>query len=120
MQALIAGWRQQWGQGNFPFYFVQLASFQSPTQDPAGGNGWAKLREAQTKSLSIPHTGMAVITDTVPLAQGGDIHPGNKYDVGLRLALSHRCLVRSRASRTKSCEGVSQSAWLLFGAAHEQ
>ncbi|MCX6878994.1 MAG: sialate O-acetylesterase [Verrucomicrobia bacterium] len=87
MRALIGGWRQQWGQGDFPFYYVQLASFQAPSEDPAGGNGWAKLREAQTKSLTIPNTGMAVITDTVPLAERDDIHPRNKYDVGLRLAL---------------------------------
>jgi sialate O-acetylesterase len=86
MRALIGGWRQQWGQGDFPFYFVQLANFQNATEDPAGGNGWAKLREAQRKSLSIPNTGMAVITDTVPLAEANDIHPRNKYDVGLRLA----------------------------------
>ncbi len=86
MQALIGGWRKQWGQGDFPFYFVQLASFQGATEDPADANGWPKLREAQRKSLSIPHTGMAVVTDTVPLAEAGDIHPRNKYDVGLRLA----------------------------------
>jgi len=87
MRALIGGWRKQWGQGNFPFYFVQLANFQAVSEDPAGGNGWAKLREAQTKSLTIPNTGMAVITDTVPLAERDDIHPKNKYDVGMRLAL---------------------------------
>jgi len=86
MRALISGWRQQWGQGDFPFYFVQLASFQGATDNPADASGWAKLREAQTKSLSIPNTGMAVITDTVPLAEAGDIHPRNKYDVGVRLA----------------------------------
>jgi sialate O-acetylesterase len=87
MRALVGSWRKQWGQGDFPFYFVQLASFQGVTEDPAGGDGWANLREAQTKSLAIPNTGMAVITDTVPLAQSGNIHPLNKYDVGLRLAL---------------------------------
>jgi sialate O-acetylesterase len=86
MRALIGGWRQQWGQGDFPFYFVQLANFQAVSEDPAGGNGWAKLRDAQTKSLSVPNTGMAVITDTVPLAERDDIHPRNKYDVGLRLS----------------------------------
>ena len=86
MLALISGWRKQWGLGDFPFYFVQLANFQAPSVDPAGGNGWARLREAQTKSLSIPNTGMAVIIDTVPLAQSGDIHPKNKFDVGMRLA----------------------------------
>lgn len=86
MSALIGGWRKQWGLGDFPFYFVQLASFQDPIEDPAGGNGWARLREAQLQSLALPHTGMAVITDTVPMAERGDIHPRNKYDVGSRLA----------------------------------
>jgi len=86
MRALIGGWRKQWGQGDFPFYFVQLASFQGVTEEPAGGNGWAKLREAQLKSLTIPNTGMAVIIDTVPLAAKDDIHPKNKFDVGVRLA----------------------------------
>ena len=86
MDALIGGWRKVWAQGDFPFYFVQLASFQDVTDDAAGGNGWAKLREAQRKALTIPNTGMAVITDTVPLAERGDIHPRNKYDVGVRLA----------------------------------
>jgi sialate O-acetylesterase len=86
MKLLIGGWRKQWKQGDFPFYFVQLASFQAVSEDPAGGNGWAKLREAQRKSLTLPNTGMAVITDTVPLAERDDIHPKNKYDVGMRLA----------------------------------
>ena len=86
MRALIGGWRKQWGQGDFPFYFVQLANFQAVSEDPAGGNGWAKLREAQTRSLAIPNTGMAVIVDTVPLAERDDIHPKNKYDVGMRLS----------------------------------
>jgi sialate O-acetylesterase len=86
MRALIGGWRSQWKQGDFPFYFVQLANFQAVNNDPAGGNGWAKIREAQNQSLSIPNTGMAVIIDTVPLAQAADIHPKNKYDVGMRLA----------------------------------
>lgn len=86
MQALVRGWRKVWHDDDLPFYFVQLASFQNPTDDPAGGDGWAKLRESQRKSLTIPKTGMAVITDTVPLAAAGDIHPRNKFDVGTRLA----------------------------------
>jgi len=86
MRALIGGWRKQWGVGDFPFYFVQLANFQAPSEDPAGGNGWAKIREAQTKSLTIPNTGMAVIIDNTPLADAGNIHPKDKYDVGMRLA----------------------------------
>ncbi len=86
MRALIGGWRAQWGQGDFPFYYVQLANFQGVTEDPAGGNGWARLREAQTKALTIPNTGMAVIIDTVPMSQSSDIHPKDKFDVGMRLA----------------------------------
>lgn len=86
MHALVKGWRKAWGSDDLPFYFVQLASFQDPTDNPAGGDGWAKVREAQRHALDIPRTGMAVITDTVPLDARGDIHPRNKLDVGARLA----------------------------------
>ena len=86
MQALVGGWRKAWGRDDLPFYFVQLASFQNPTDDPAGGDGWARLREAQRHALAVPRTGMAVIIDTVPLDARGDIHPRNKFDVGARLA----------------------------------
>jgi sialate O-acetylesterase len=83
-RALIGGWRELWGQGAFAFYFVQLADFMAPNADPAGGDGWARLREAQTACLSIPNTGMAVLTD---IGDAKDIHPKNKQDVGERLAL---------------------------------
>ncbi|KAB2640978.1 MAG: sialate O-acetylesterase [Verrucomicrobia bacterium] len=86
MRAMIGGWRKAWGLGEFPFYFAQLANFQAASEEPAGGDGWSKVRAAQTKSLAIPNTGMAVIIDTVPLAEKGDIHPKNKFDVGMRLA----------------------------------
>jgi sialate O-acetylesterase len=84
MKALVGGWRQVWKEGEFPFYWVQLANFQ--TSDPAKpemGDGWAKLREAQLKSLEIPHTGMAVIID---IGDATNIHPQDKQDVGKRLA----------------------------------
>jgi len=85
MKALVQGWRTTWGQGEFPFYFVQLANFRNPNPDPAGGDGWAKLREAQLKTIrEVPKTGMAVITD---IGEAGNIHPRNKFDVGRRLAL---------------------------------
>ncbi len=82
--ALIGGWRKLWGQGDFPFYFVQLANFMNPNPNPEGGDGWARVKEAQTACLSIPHTGMAVLTD---IGDAKDIHPKNKQDVGERLAL---------------------------------
>lgn len=82
-KALIEGWRQLWGQGPFPFYFVQLASFQESDNNPAGGDGWARIREAQRRTLSLENTGMAVIID---IGEARDIHPRNKQDVGARLA----------------------------------
>ena len=83
MRALVGGWRKIWNQGDFPFYYVQLANFEKITEDPAGGDGWARHRMAQLQSLSIPNTGMAVIID---VGEGPDIHPKNKFDVGERLA----------------------------------
>lgn len=82
-QALIGGWRKVFENDKLAFHFVQLANFQKPNDNPAGGNGWSKLREAQRKSLTIPHTGMAVIID---IGAANNIHPKNKQDVGLRLA----------------------------------
>jgi sialate O-acetylesterase len=81
---LINGWRGAWKQGDFPFYFVQLANWQKPTNNPEGGDGWARIRCAQTKSLLVTNTGMAV---TIDIGEANDIHPKNKQDVGKRLAL---------------------------------
>ena len=80
---MIKNWRDEWGQGDFPFYWVQLADF---TNEPAGPgeSDWAELREAQTMTMSkLPKTGEAVIID---IGEGKDIHPKNKFDVGRRLA----------------------------------
>jgi sialate O-acetylesterase len=81
--ALINGWRQAFHNKDLAFYWVQLANFQKENSDPRGGDGWAKIREAQTQALDIPGTGMAVITD---IGAANDIHPRNKQDVGWRLA----------------------------------
>ncbi len=85
MKALVGGWRATWQQGEFPFYFVQLANYKAPNPEPAGGDGWARLREAQLRTVrEVPKTGMAVIID---IGEANDIHPQNKLDVGRRLAL---------------------------------
>lgn len=86
---LIKDWRARWGQGDFPFLFVQLANYQPVAKEP-GDNDWAELREAQAMTLALPKTGMAV---TIDLGDANDIHPGNKQDVGNRLALNARHLV---------------------------
>lgn len=80
---MIQTWREAWGQGDFPFYWVQLADFRGYVDRP-GNSAWAELREAQTMTMSkLPNTGEAVIID---LGEAKDIHPRNKRDVGLRLA----------------------------------
>ena len=81
--ALVNGWRKAFQNKDLAFYWVQLANFQKESDKPEGGDGWAKLREAQTQALDIPGTGMAVITD---IGAANDIHPRNKQDVGWRLA----------------------------------
>lgn len=80
---MIDSWRKEWGQGDFSFYWVQLADFLPEKPEP-GDSAWAELREAQTMTMSkLPNTGEAVIID---IGEGNDIHPRNKLDVGLRLA----------------------------------
>ena len=86
-RALIGGWRKAWNQGDFPFYFVQLPAWQKPHDNPAGGDGWARFRMAQLKSLAIPNTGMAVAIDLADVGKPDDIHPKDKKSVGERLAL---------------------------------
>ncbi len=78
---LIEQWRKEWNQGDFPFYWVQLADFK-PEQPEPGESEWAELRESQTKTMKLPNTGQAVIVD---LGEGKDIHPKNKHDVAARL-----------------------------------
>jgi sialate O-acetylesterase len=80
-QALVTGWREQWGLGEFPFYFVQIAPWHYGNEDPAI---LPRFWEAQAACLSIPKTGMVVTNDIGDIK---DIHPKNKQEVGRRLAL---------------------------------
>jgi sialate O-acetylesterase len=80
---MIKSWREEWGLGDFPFYWVQLADFMAEKPEPAD-SAWAELREAQTMTMkALPNTGEAVIID---IGEGKDIHPKNKQDVAKRLA----------------------------------
>ena len=82
-EALVKGWRSVFENDDISFYWVQLANFQAPSDNPAGG-GWGPVREGQRRALRIPKTGMAVIID---IGEARNIHPKNKQDVGKRLAL---------------------------------
>lgn len=79
---LIAAWRFHFAQGDFPFYWVNLAGFRAPA-DPTGLS-YAVLREAQTKTLNVPNTGQAIAID---LGEPDNLYPANKQDVARRLAL---------------------------------
>ena len=79
--AMIQNWRQAWGQGDFPFLFVQIAPHERMTPE---------IREAQLVSWQkVPRTAMAVITD---VGNETDIHPTKKEPVGARLALAARAV----------------------------
>lgn len=87
--AMITDWRKAWGEGDFPFFFVQLAPFMKIVAEP-GDSAWAELREAQRLTArDLPNTAMAVITD---LGDEKDIHPKQKAPVGQRLALAARAI----------------------------
>jgi sialate O-acetylesterase len=75
---LVQDWRTRWGEGDFPFAWVQLPNFSGP------GRNWPLVREAMLKALKVPNTGMAI---TIDIGEPGNIHPKNKQDVGKRLAM---------------------------------
>jgi sialate O-acetylesterase len=84
-KALIQGWRKAWGEGDFPFIFVQLPNF----REEKLLYSWALLREAQAKALELPNTAMAVAID---VGESHNIHPPNKQDVAKRLSLAARAI----------------------------
>jgi sialate O-acetylesterase len=97
MRALVAGWRERWNEGEFPFYFVQIAPY-NYGDDP---EKLAKLWEAQTVAAdTIPHAAMAVVNDIGNLK---DIHPTDKQDVGHRLALL--ALAKTYGRKNLVCSG---------------
>jgi sialate O-acetylesterase len=82
--AMITDWRRHWQEGNFPFFFVQLADFKASPVDL-----WPTVRDAQRRTLSLANTGMAV---TVDVGDPANIHPADKQSVGQRLALAARSI----------------------------
>ena len=90
--AMITAWRKLWGQGEFPFYFVQLTNYQGRDRDsydpsemePVEYNGWPSVCDQQRRTLRVKNTGMAVSSD---IGEAADVHAHNKVDVGKRLSL---------------------------------
>jgi sialate O-acetylesterase len=109
-QAMIRDWRRAWGIGDFPFLFVQLANYKTSPD-----SAWPELREAQLQTLALRNTGMAV---TIDIGNPDDIHPTNKQDVGLRLALAARAIAFGEKLeysgplfRQATQEGASLRVW---------
>ncbi len=113
---LISSWRQEWGQGDFPFYWVQLADYLQENPEPVESS-WAELREAQTMTMAkLDKTGQAVIID---IGEGKDIHPKNKVEVGMRLARlaladDYGIEIASRSPQYKSMEKSGNKIVLTF------
>ena len=84
MKTMIVDWRDQFDQGEFPFFIVQLANYRVREAEP-GPSDWAELREAQSMAMELPYVGMATIID---IGEAQDIHPRNKQGVGYRLGQS--------------------------------
>jgi sialate O-acetylesterase len=113
---MISNWRDEWGQGDFPFYWVQLADFRNENAEP-GESSWAELREAQTMTMDkLANTGEAVTIDT---GEGYDIHPKNKQAVGRRLARwalaqNYGVDIPCQSPRYKSMEKSGDTITLTF------
>lgn len=112
---MIQSWRDAWKQGDFSFYWVQLADFMGESAEPMD-SAWAELREAQSMTLSLPNTGQAVIID---IGEGDDIHPRNKEDVGERLARwalakDYQVEIAYRSPEFKSMERDGNKVVLTF------
>jgi sialate O-acetylesterase len=87
---MIQQWRSSWGEGDFPFLFVQLASFRARGKS---ANTWAVVRESQEKALALPKTGMATAVD---IGDSEHAHPRNKQEVGRRLELAAESIAYGR------------------------
>lgn len=84
-KTLIQDWRSAWAEGDFPFLYVQIASYHTEAEDH-----WPEIREAQREALVLANTAMVV---TIDIGDPEKIHPTNKQDVGYRLALAARAMV---------------------------
>jgi sialate O-acetylesterase len=104
LMRLAMDWRKAFGQGDFPFYWVQLANYGN-----ASKNGhWMKVQEGQVKATALRNTGVAVITD---IGNPTDIHPTNKQDVGKRLAMLAQNGGASPLYRQHTQEGNAIRVW---------
>jgi sialate O-acetylesterase len=87
---LIGDWRHQWREGNIPFLYVQISSYNSP------GESWGLLRDQQRRALAVANTAMAV---TLDVGLFDNVHPPDKQTVGARLALAAESIVYGHTTK---------------------
>ncbi|WP_336518474.1 sialate O-acetylesterase [Pollutibacter soli] len=109
LPALVNNWRSLWDEKNAPFIWAQLPGFMDRTYLPSESQ-WAALREAQLQSLQVPNTAMAI---TIDLGEWNDIHPDNKKDVGVRMALAAKRIAYGDTAVVYS--GPIFQSWLIEG-----
>lgn len=101
MERMIAGYRARWGE-DLPFIYVQLPNFRVERYGADRDdviNDWPRVREEQRRALKIPGTGMVTAID---LGEDNDLHPLDKEDIGVRLAMQAMRLLYGKESE---CEG---------------
>src|SRR3990172_8230324 len=109
MPMLINDWRSVFGQPNLPFFIVQLANFTARQPQP-GESDWAELREAQFMATQkLRNVGIACAID---IGEANDIHPRNKQDVGIRLALS---ALKVAYGQSVACSGPTYKSMNIEG-----
>lgn len=94
LSAMMSEWRRQFGQPDLPFAIASLSSFGKPATVP-GESGWGYIRDTQRRVAEAD--GHAAVAITVDLGDPFDIHPGEKHEVGRRLARNMRALVYGEA-----------------------
>jgi sialate O-acetylesterase len=104
--SLINNYRKLWNEGDFPFLFVQIASFGEKQTNAGVASGWAEIRAVQTQALAVSNTAMAVTIDI----GDRDYHPKDKWDVGSRLALPALRLVYGRTDISEYSGPMLQSS----------
>lgn len=112
---LINTWREIWGQGDFPFYWVQVAGLKDKPTKPQG-SFWAEMHEAQTMTLSLPNTAEAIVYD---LAVGNDIHFKDKQTSANRLVLhalanDYGVKIKAKSPSFESMKIVGNKAIITF------
>ncbi|XHR28452.1 MAG: sialate O-acetylesterase [Chthoniobacteraceae bacterium] len=105
---MIQNWRAQWGQGDLPFYFCEIASLWPAPEQP-GESKLAELRESQRAALKLPNTGSVVLTD---LGDSKNVHPANKKDVGERLA---KVALNKTYGKPIPCAGPTLNSFKIEG-----